>query len=112
MDSARRAPATGPAAEAMEFIRFCYRRRRLGWPELYDEMCTVAGRGLFRGWGADDLAAVGIGLSLFEMPGLAAMAARVVTEETAAEQEQGNVSRTRRDGRGAVGRAAALTGQG
>ena len=79
---------TGPAIqstpEAEAFVRFCYQRRRTGWPELYDEMCTVAGRGLFRGWGADDLAAVGIGLSLFEMPGLAAMAARVLdrTSET------------------------------
>ena len=26
-------------------------RRRVGWPELYDEMCAVASRGLFRGYG-------------------------------------------------------------
>jgi hypothetical protein len=95
MDSARRAPATGPAAEALDFVRFCYQRRRLGWPELYDEMCTVAGRGLFRGWGADDLAAVGIGFSLFDMPALAAMSARIVAEETAAGREQGRSPRPR-----------------
>ena len=35
-------------ADAVEFIRFCYARRRVGWPELYDEMCAVASRGLFR----------------------------------------------------------------
>ena len=40
----------------IDFVRFCYRRRRVGWPELYDEMCAVAGRGLFRGYWADDLA--------------------------------------------------------
>jgi len=34
----------------------------VAWPELYDEMCAVAGRGLFRGFGSDDLAAHGIGL--------------------------------------------------
>ena len=34
-------------------------------------MCAVAGRGLFRGYGADDLAALGIGFSLFDMPALA-----------------------------------------
>ena len=67
MDS--RSAATGtPDPEAVEFVRFCYRRRRVGWPELYDEMCAVAGRGLFRGYDADDLAGLGIGFSLFDMP--------------------------------------------
>ena len=86
MDSARRATAVGSAAEAMEFIRFCYRRRRLGWPELYDEMCGVAGRGLFRGWGPDDLATHGIGFTLFEMPALAALVADVVGEDRARQR--------------------------
>jgi hypothetical protein len=67
--------------EALEFVRFCYRRRRVGWPELYDEMCAVAGRGLYQGYGADELAAIGIGLGLFQMPALAGLAARVVAED-------------------------------
>ena len=67
----------------IEFVRFCYRRRRVGWPELYDEMCAVAGRGLFRGYDADDLAGIGIGFSLFDMPALAILAARIVAEEQA-----------------------------
>lgn len=67
--------------DAVEFVRFCYRRRRVGWPELYDEMCAVAGRGLFRGWGSDELSAEGIGFSLFEMPALATLVHRVVAEE-------------------------------
>ena len=70
-----------PDPDAAEFIRFCYRRRRVGWPELYDEMCAVAARGLFRGLCADDLADHGIGFSLFDMPALAAMAASIVAEE-------------------------------
>jgi hypothetical protein len=82
MDS--RSAATGtPDPDAIEFVRFCYRRRRVGWPELYDEMCAVAGRGLFRGYDADDLAGLGIGFSLFDMPALSLLAARVVTEEQA-----------------------------
>jgi hypothetical protein len=76
--------ATGtPDPDAIEFVRFCYRRRRVGWPELYDEMCAVAGRGLFRGFDADDLAGLGIGFSLFDMPALSVLASRVVAEEQA-----------------------------
>ena len=67
--------------EAIEFVRFCHRRRRVGWPELYDEMCAVAGRGLYRGYGAEELAAIGIGLGLFQMPALAELVARVVAED-------------------------------
>ena len=72
-----------PDPDAIEFVRFCYRRRRVGWPELYDEMCAVAGRGLFRGYDADDLAGIGVGFSLFDMPALAVIAARIVSEEQA-----------------------------
>ena len=79
----RTAASPQPDPEAVEFIRFCYQRRRVGWPELYDEMCAVAARGLYRGYGSDDLAGFGIGFSLFEMPSLAAMSARVVAEEQA-----------------------------
>jgi len=80
MDS-RTATERAPSPEAIEFVRFCYRRRRVGWPELYDEMCGVAGRGLFRGWGSDELSAQGIGFSLFELPVLAALVERVVSED-------------------------------
>ncbi len=78
-------PATPHAitAEAVEFIRFCYARRRVGWPELYDEMCAVASRGLFRGWGPDDLAEHGIGFGLFEMPRLASTVSEIVADDRA-----------------------------
>ena len=75
-----------PDPDAVEFIRFCYRRRRVGWPELYDEMCAVAGRGLFHGYNADDLAARGIGFGLFEMPALAGLAREIVAEEQASRR--------------------------
>jgi len=79
----RTAASQQPDPEAVEFIRFCYQRRRVGWPELYDEMCAVAARGLYRGYGSDDLAGFGIGFTLFEMPSLAAMSRVVVAEEQA-----------------------------
>lgn len=74
-------PPSAPSAEATAFIRFCYRRRRTGWPELYDEMCAVAGRRLYNGWGFQELADIGIGFSLFETPTLAALARQIAIEE-------------------------------
>ncbi|OGO55546.1 MAG: hypothetical protein A2V85_07335 [Chloroflexi bacterium RBG_16_72_14] len=81
----------GPAAcpstpEAEAFVRFCYQRRSVGWPELYDEMCAVATRGLFLGMGTDALAEIGVGFSLFETPRLAQLVARIVAEEQAARR--------------------------
>jgi hypothetical protein len=70
-------------ADAVEFIRFCYARRRVGWPELYDEMCAVASRGLFRGWGPDELATQGIRFGLFEMGHLAVTVTEIVDEDRA-----------------------------
>ena len=77
------AATSAPHPDAVEFVRFCYHRRRVGWPELYDEMCAVAGRGLFRGLSADDLGGIGVGFSLFDMPALAILASRVVADEIA-----------------------------
>jgi hypothetical protein len=79
-----RAPSAEPAAgdpDALDFVRFCYRRRHVGWPELYDEMCAVAGRGLYHGYCAEDLSRIGIGFALFEMPALATIVHRVVAED-------------------------------
>jgi hypothetical protein len=77
-------PVTDP--DAVEFVRFCHRRRRVGWPELYDEMCAVAARGLFRGYSADDLSGHGIRFGLFDMPALAALTRQVVAAEVAARR--------------------------
>jgi len=70
-----------PSADGVDFVRFCYRRRPVGWPDLYDEMCAVANRGLYRGWGTEELSAEGIRFTLWEMPALAALVGRVVAEE-------------------------------
>jgi hypothetical protein len=70
-----------PASVSEEFVRFCYHRRRVGWPELYDEMCAVAARGIFRGWGFAELAEQGIRFTLADLPSLAAVAAEVSREE-------------------------------
>ena len=75
-----------PTPEAEAFVRFCYQRRRVGWPELYDEMCAVATRGLYRGMGTEALADIGVGFSLFETPRLAQLVARVVAEEQEARR--------------------------
>ena len=76
------APATGED-EALEFVRFCYRRRRVGWPALYDEMSAVAARNAFRGLGYSELAERGISFCLGELPRLVALAERVAREEQA-----------------------------
>jgi hypothetical protein len=80
---ARPAPARSLSAEAVEFVRFCYSRRKVGWPELYDEMCAVAVRGLFRGWGADELAEHGIRFGLSDMASLAPSVCEIVAEDRA-----------------------------
>jgi hypothetical protein len=80
---ARPATAHAITADAVEFIRFCYARRRVGWPELYDEMCAVASRGLFRGWGPDELEGHGITFGLFEMAHLAITCGQIVEEDRA-----------------------------
>jgi hypothetical protein len=79
----RSATAARSTPDATEFVRFCYRRRSVGWPELYDEMWLVASRRLFRGFGPGELADLGIGFSLSCMPILAELAATVIAEEQA-----------------------------
>jgi hypothetical protein len=80
MDSSRPNEVV-PPGEVASFVRFCYHRRRAGWPELYDEMCAVAARRLYNGWGFAELADHGIGFSLFETPALASLAREIVREE-------------------------------
>ena len=77
----RTAATAAPHPDAIEFVRYCYHRRRVGWPDLYDEMCAVAGRGLYHGYCAEDLSRLGIGFALYEMPALATIVQRVVAED-------------------------------
>jgi hypothetical protein len=79
-DSDPQAPAD-PDAEAEAFVRFCYRRRAVAWPELYDEMCAVAARGEYHGMGYEQLQRLGIGFALAALPRLAELSDRVVAQE-------------------------------
>jgi hypothetical protein len=74
-------PPPHPDAEAEAFVRFCYRRRSVDWPELYDEMCAVAARGEYRGMDYEQLQRLGIGFALPALPRLAELAARVIAQE-------------------------------
>jgi len=67
---------------ALEFVRFCYRRRRVAWPSLYDEMSAVAARGTFRGMGYGELAERGVSFCLGDLPRLVALTERVVREDS------------------------------
>lgn len=74
-------PALASEDDPLEFVRFCYRRRRVSWPALYDEMSAVAARGAFRGMGYSELAERGISFCLGDLPRLVALTERVVREE-------------------------------
>jgi hypothetical protein len=69
--------------EVVDFIRYCYRRRGIGWPELYDEMCAVAARGEYGGVDYDRLNDLGLGFSVAQLPRLAQLARQVVAAERA-----------------------------
>jgi hypothetical protein len=82
--------AFGATDDALEFVRFCYRRRHAAWPELYDEMCAVAARGAFRGLGYAELADHGISFCLGELHNLLTLTERVLREEQALHEVRGS----------------------
>ena len=45
------------------FILYCTRQKK-EWPDLYDEMCRVAGQGLYQGLHYRDLRKMGLSFSL------------------------------------------------
>ena len=49
--------------QVMGFILYCTRQEKQ-WPDLYDEMCRVAGQGLYQGLRHRDLRRLGLSLSL------------------------------------------------
>lgn len=52
------------AVTAIEFITFCFKRRSVEWPLLYDEMCYVAGNRLYKGLGYEELKEAGLDFTL------------------------------------------------
>jgi hypothetical protein len=67
--------------DSLDFVRFCYRRRHVGWPFLYDEMCAVAARGAYHGLGFAELAERGITFCLGDMPKLKELVDQVIAED-------------------------------
>ncbi len=53
-----------PKPLVCDFIHFCISRGGSQWPELYDEMCRVAGCRLFNGMGYGDLNRLGLSFAL------------------------------------------------
>ena len=72
------------AALAVEFIAFCFQRRSVGWPQIYDEMCYVAGNRLYKGLGYDELREAGLD---FTLSGLA-RTSRVTSEVTRSMRQE------------------------
>jgi hypothetical protein len=52
------------AQVVIDFISYCFSRRAVQWPVLYDEMCYVASNKLYRGLGYEELREVGLDLTL------------------------------------------------
>ncbi len=78
--------------ESLEFVRFCYRRRRVSWPLLYDEMCVVAAHGAYRGLGFAELAERGVTFCLGDMPKVTALLERVIAEERSSTEPSASPS--------------------
>ena len=66
------------AQVAIDFIAFCFERKGADWPVLYDEMCFVASKRLYRGLGYEELREAGLD---FTLSGLA-RTSRVTAEVT------------------------------
>jgi hypothetical protein len=81
-DPAATTGQAGPPADVcLDFVRFCYRRRRVAWPALYDEMAAVAARGVFNGLSFAELAERGVTFSLSDLPRFAALTEQVMLED-------------------------------
>lgn len=80
--------AEGPVADvAIEFIAFCYQRNRREWPRLYDEMCYVASKRLYRGLGYDQLKDAGVDLTFSGMTKLSRISKEVTRQLGTAQRE-------------------------
>ncbi|MCK4723157.1 MAG: hypothetical protein KAT75_07625 [Dehalococcoidia bacterium] len=66
---------------ACDFILFCVNRRGKDWPALYDEMCWVAGRRLFRGLGYAELRNMGLSFGLTNIENTLRLVDSVVSQE-------------------------------
>ena len=67
-----------------DFVLFCWERRPVPWPTLYDEMCYVAGHRLFRGMGYEELREAGLDFTLLGLSRIARLAQEVITKRAIA----------------------------
>ena len=65
-----------------DFILFCARRCGRQWPDLYDEMCWVAGRRLFHGMSYKELNKSGLSLSLNDIEDTIKIVDAVIPQST------------------------------
>lgn len=73
--------AEAPVADmAIEFIAFCFERNQREWPRLYDEMCHVASKRLYRGLGYDELKDAGVDLTFSGVTKLSRIAKEVTRQ--------------------------------
>ena len=100
-----------PSPEVAEFIRYCHRRRRAGWPEIYDDMCAVAARREFRDLDHAKLSELGVSFSLFDTPRLAAWVRALLPRDAASAPPNDGLSPAQLQdelGTGSEHRAAAI----
>lgn len=65
---------------AIDFIAYCFERRAVEWPQLYDEMCFVAGNRLFKGLGYEELREAGLDLTLGGMSRTSRLASEITKQ--------------------------------
>lgn len=65
---------------AIDFIAFCYELDRREWPRLYDTMCLVASKRLYRGLGYEELKDAGIDLTINGVTKLSRIAKEVTRQ--------------------------------
>lgn len=65
---------------AIDFIAYCFERRAVEWPQLYDEMCFVAGNRLFKGLGYEELREAGLDLTLSGMSRTSRLASEITKQ--------------------------------
>lgn len=68
------------ADTAIEFIAFCFERSQREWPKLYDEMCNVASKRLYKGLGYDELKDAGVDLTFSGMAKMSRIAKEVTRD--------------------------------
>ncbi len=77
-----------PVADmAIDFVAFCYQRDQREWPRLYDEMCFVASKRLYRGLGYDELKDAGVDLTFSGMTKMSKIS-REVTRQLGSQRRE------------------------